>query len=106
MKMMPLLKSFEKPKTFKEQAISLCKWLRKNVFCKDMFFSILIAEIIFWSPCIIFGFLGIFVDKRFWGVFGTVCTFWAMPLTPAMPLQFALAGVIKKLFSIRRREKK
>ena len=106
MRMMPLLKSFEPPLTFKQRCKKGWQWARKNVFCKEMFLSVAIAEVIFWSPCIVTGFMGVFINKYYWGVFGTICAFWSMPLTPAMPLQFALAGAIKKLFTIIQKRRK
>lgn len=73
-------------------------WLRKNVFNKEMLIYVLISEAIFWSPCIVSGILAITVNAWWWTVFGAICAFWAGPFTPAMPLQFALAILIKKIF--------
>lgn len=73
-------------------------WLRKNVFNKEMLVYVLIAEAIFWSPCIVSGILAITVNAWWWTVFGAICAFWTAPFTPAMPLQFALAILIKKIF--------
>lgn len=98
--MMPLIRPLEPPLTFKERIISVWRWLRKNVLNKDMFLSVAIAEIIFWSPCIVTASLAIFSDARWWSAFSSIIIFWSGPLTPAMPLQFALAGAIKKLIGV------
>lgn len=74
------------------------KWLRKNIFNKEMILYVLIAELIFWSPVIIFSILAIIINPYFWGIVSGIILFWAGPFTPAMPLQFALAVAIKKLF--------
>lgn len=76
----------------------LWKWLRKNVFNKEMFIFVLIAEAIFWSPCIVTGLLALMVNKWYWTVFTAICVFWAGPFTPAVPLQLALALALKKLW--------
>lgn len=75
------------------------QWLRKNVLNKSMFFSVCLAELIFWSPCIVTAILGIFVNSWYWTAFGAICAFWAGPFTPAVPLQLALAVAIKKLIN-------
>ena len=72
-------------------------WLRKNVFNKEMIVYVLIAEVIFWSPCIVTGILAITIDAWWWTAFGGICAFWAGPFTPAVPLQMALAIAIKKI---------
>lgn len=75
----------------------LWRWLRVHAFNKEMFLWFLIAEIIFWSPCIVTGFLGIFVNEWWWSAFGSIVAFWAGPFTPAVPLQLGLAAALKKL---------
>ena len=77
------------------------KWLRKNVLNKEMFLWILISELIFWSPSIVLGILAITANKAFWAPFGAYIAFWAGPFTPAMPLQFGLALLLKKIFKRR-----
>lgn len=81
-------------------------WLRKNVLNKEMFLFTLVAEVIFWSPCIVVGILAITINPRYWTVFGIICVFWAGPFTPAMPLQFALAVGLKKLWPRLKRKHK
>ena len=74
------------------------QWLKENVFTKDMIIPFIIAEIIFWSPCIVTGLLAVLVSPWWWTVFSAIIAFWAGPFTPALPLQFGLAVIIKKLF--------
>ena len=76
----------------------LWQWLRKNVFNKEMFIWVVIAELIFWSPCIVTGLLAVIIDPWWWTAFGAICAFWAGPFTPAVPLQIGLALALKKLY--------
>lgn len=79
------------------------KWLRKNVFCKEMILWILIAEIIFWLPAIVCIIFALCINGWWWTAVGTYVLFWAGPFTPAMGLQFGLALLLKKIF--KRKEK-
>lgn len=79
-------------------------WLRKKVLNKDMLFWFIIAELIFWFPCIVTAFLGIFYNPWYWTVFGAMCAFWAGPFTPAIPLQIGLAYLLKKVFTNKQEE--
>ena len=82
----------------------LWQWLRKNVFNKEMFVWVVIAELTFWSPCIVTGLLAVIIDPWWWTAFGAICAFWAGPFTPAVPLQIGLAIALKKLYEkIKRR---
>lgn len=72
-------------------------WLRKNVLNKQMILYVLIAEAIFWSPCIVTALLAVIISPWWWTAFGAICAFWSGPLTPAIPLQIGLAAFIKKL---------
>ena len=82
----------------KERLRKTWKWLRKNVFNKEMFVFVLIAEAIFWSPCIATGLMALIINPWYWGAFGAIIAFWAGPLTPAVPLQIGLAIALKKLW--------
>ncbi len=73
-------------------------WLRKNVLNKEMFLFVLIAEIVFWSPCIVTAVLAICISPLYWSICSAVIIFWAGPFTPAVPLQFGLAVLLKKLW--------
>ena len=92
--------------SFKVKTKNRWKWLRKNVINKEMFFWVIIAELIFWSPCIVTAALAVFHSKYWWTVFGSVIAFWSGPFTPAIPLQLGLALVLKKIFSICKRKEK
>ncbi|MBQ0114031.1 MAG: hypothetical protein KBT03_12955 [Bacteroidales bacterium] len=82
----------------KEKIKSAWKWLRKNVFNKEMIIPMLISEAIFWSPCIVTGIMGLCGYSKAWIWFSAVIAFWAGPFTPATELQIGLAFLIKKLF--------
>ena len=71
-------------------------WLRKNVLNKEMFVFVLISEVIFWSPCIVLGIMAALVNPWYWTIFSSICAFWALPITPAIPLQIALAVALRK----------
>lgn len=64
----------------------LWTWIRREVLNKRMLWCFILAEVIFWSPCIVGAILGTIVNKWFW----TVCTayigFWVAPFTPANSL--------------------
>lgn len=91
----------------KNKLISLWQWLRKNILNKEMFLSVVIAELIFWSPVIVTGLLAIIINPWWWTVCTAIILFWAGPFTPAVPLQIGLAFLIKKLSSaIKRKIKK
>lgn len=83
----------------------LWAWLRKHALNKEMFLFVLIAEAIFWSPCIVTGILAVTIDPWWWTAFGAVCAFWAGPFTPAVPLQIGLAIALKKIFGVKKNEK-
>ena len=74
------------------------KWLRVNIFTKNMIFWVIIAEIIFWSPSIITAAFAIFINKWWWTMFTGIIIFWSGPFTPAVPLQLALAISLKQSF--------
>lgn len=80
----------------KEKLKHLWAWLRKNVINKDMLWAFLIAEIIFWAPCVIFVILAVTINPWFWTAFTAIVIFWTAPLTPGWALQIALALFIKK----------
>ena len=64
-----------------------------------MLIFVIIAEAIFWSPCVVTGLLAVIIDPWWWTAFGAICAFWAGPFTPAVPLQIGLAVLLKKLYS-------
>ena len=88
----------------KIKLVSLWRWLRKNVLNKEMLLSVIIAELIFWSPVIVTGLLAIIIDPWWWTACTAIILFWAGPFTPAVPLQIGLAVLIKKLSSLIKRK--
>ena len=62
-----------------------------------MFFYICVAEAIFWSPAGVCMLLGLIVSEWWFTAGVAYIAFWGGPLTPAMPLQFALACFIKSI---------
>lgn len=89
----------------KQRLKKFWQWMKKEIFNKQMLLWFVIAEIIFWLPCVVGAILGICVNAWFW----TICTvyigFWVAPLTPAIPLQIGLAYGLKKLTELIRKKK-
>ncbi len=81
---------------FKEKIKKFWAWLRHNVINKDMLLALIIAEIIFWSPCAILAILAGTISPWFWTGFTAIIIFWSAPFTPGWALQIALALLIKK----------
>ena len=92
-----------KKPNIKEKFKKLREWLKKEVLTKDMLVALIIAELIFWSPCIVLGILALIIDAKIWAIFGALVGFWALPITPAIPCQIALAFLLKKLFKKRKK---
>ena len=92
--------------TTKERFKKFGLFLKNEIFTKRMIVCVIIAEVIFWSPCIVSGILAVTVDPWWWTVFSAVCLFWASPFfTPAVPLQIALAFLIRKIWDKIRRKR-
>lgn len=81
----------------KEKLRRLWKKLRKEVINKQMLMWLVIAEIIFWAPCIAGVVLGILINPWWFTICTAYMAFWALPLTPAIPIQLGLAYGLKKL---------
>ncbi len=81
----------------RERLKKLWAWLRKEILNKDMLLWIIIAEIIFWSPCIVGFVLALVINPWFWTIPTVYAAFWAGPFTPAVPLQLGLAYGLKKI---------
>lgn len=74
------------------------KWLKENIFVKDMFIYILIAAIIFYIPVWVLGTFGILTsDNWYFGGAAAWIIFWAGPFTPTIPVIFAIAVFLKQL---------
>ena len=83
----------------KEKLIKFWAWLRKTVINKDMLLAIILAELIFWLPCIIVVVLAVAVDPMWWAVFGAIVLFWCAPFTPGWAIQIGLALIIKRVIT-------
>lgn len=82
----------------KGKAKRLWRWLRREVLTPRMIIWLLIAECVFWSPAIVTGLLALTVSEAWWAAFSAYIAFWtAVPFTPAIPAQVALAYALKKL---------
>ena len=81
-------------------------WLRAHIFNKECLLGALIAETIFWSPCIITGLLAVIYSPWWWSAFSAIILFWAGPFTPAIPLQLALIVAVNKILKKIKTKKK
>lgn len=81
----------------KKKLKAVWAWLRKNIFNKDCLLGAIIAEAIFWSPCIITGLLAVIYSPWWWSAFSGIILFWCGPFTPAVPLQLALIVAVNKI---------
>lgn len=74
------------------------KWLKENVFVKDMFMYIVFAGLIFYIPVWVFSVIGIITNDN-WYYSGAAAwvLFWAGPFTPTIPAIFAIAVFIKQV---------
>lgn len=61
------------------------KWLRTNLFTKQMILPTVIGELVFWSPLIVIGLLALIISPTYWAVFGAVYFVW-ITLLPAIPI--------------------
>lgn len=81
------------------------KWIKQTFLNKEMLVYVLIAEALFWSPCIVTAILAVTISRWWWTAFGSICAFWAGPFTPAVPLQLGLAVSLKTIHSKIKRRK-
>ncbi|MCM1297546.1 MAG: hypothetical protein NC037_02980 [Bacteroides sp.] len=88
----------------KDKLKKLWRWLRREILNKGMLLWLIIAELIFWSPVIVGGILGLIFDAWYFSICVAYMGFWTLPLTPAIPLQIGLAYGLKKIAdAVRRR---
>lgn len=74
------------------------KWLKENIFVKDMFVYILIACIIFYSPSWISLIYAFTTGKElYFGGAAAWVLLWAGPLTPTIPIILAIAIGLKQI---------
>ncbi len=77
----------------------MMKWLKENIFVKEMFIYILIAVVIFYIPAWGSLILGYITGNHYYYAFSaTYVLMWAGPFTPTIPAIFAIAVFIKQLF--------
>ncbi len=74
------------------------KWLKENIFVKDMFLYILIGGIIFFIPSWIAFTIGVVIGSEMLVAFGAAyILLWVGPLTPTIPAIFSIAIALKQL---------
>lgn len=74
------------------------KWLKENIFVKDMFVYILLAAIIFYIPLWLFIYYAIITDNDYlYGLGFAYVAFWAGPFTPTIPIILAIAVFLKQI---------
>ncbi|MCF7925949.1 MAG: hypothetical protein K9L74_00025 [Candidatus Izimaplasma sp.] len=74
------------------------KWLKENIFVKDMFIYILVAAFIFYTPLWLTGVISYVLANPIYLGFGTAYVLiWAGPFTPTIPVILAIAVFLKKI---------
>lgn len=74
------------------------KWLKENIFVKDMFLYILFAAVIFYIPLWVFIFYAATTGNDYlYGLGIAYVMFWAGPFTPTIPAIFAIAVFLKQI---------
>jgi hypothetical protein len=82
------------------------KWLKENIFVKDMFIYILLAAIIFYIPAWVSVLIGLANNNPLLIGFGSAYVLlWAGPFTPTIPAIFAIAVLLKQLVKLVKHEK-
>lgn len=82
------------------------KWLKENIFVKDMFLYILIAIVIFYIPSWVSLLIALITQNDYYyAVSAGWVLLWAGPLTPTIPIIFAIAVFIKQMFKRKQRKK-
>ena len=83
------------------------KWLKENIFIKNIFIYILLAAIIFYIPAwglLIYGFIT--SHPEYYIISGSYIAIWAGPLTPTVPVIIAIAIAIKQLVKRKKEHEK
>ena len=74
------------------------KWLKENIFSKDMFLYIFIGGIIFYTPSWGAFIIGIIFNNDLFVAFSlTYVLVWAGPFTPTIPAILSIAVALKQL---------
>ena len=81
------------------------KWIRENIFVKDMFLYILFGAIVFYIPAWVALVLGVIFSNELLITFSaTYVLVWMGPFTPTIPAILAIAVFLKEVVKrIRRR---
>ena len=75
------------------------KWMKDNIFVKDMFIYILLAAIVFYIPAWGSLIIGYVLDEPVIYAFApTYVLVWAGPFTPTIPAIFGLAVFFKQVY--------
>ena len=82
------------------------KWIKENIFVKDMFIYILVAGIIFYAPSWVSFIVGMSIHNDILiGFSATYVLIWFGPFTPTIPAIFSIAVMLKQLVKrIKRQE--
>jgi len=74
------------------------KWLKENIFVKDMFLYILVAGIIFFIPSWVAFTIGVILESNILLAFSAAyILLWVGPFTPTIPFIFAIAVALKQI---------
>ena len=74
------------------------KWLKENIFVKDMFIYIIIAAIIFYIPTWVSFIYGLTTGNEYlFGFSAAYVLVWAGPFTPTIPVILAIAVFLKQV---------
>ncbi len=80
------------------------KWIRENIFVKDMFLYIFIGAVIFYIPAWVALIVGIVLNEELYILFSATYVFaWMGPFTPTVPAILAIAIFIKELIKEKNR---
>jgi len=82
------------------------KWLKENIFVKEMFIYIVFAALIFYIPLWVFLYYAYVTSNDYlYGLGFAYVAFWAGPFTPTIPIIFAIAVFLKQLVKRLRRKR-
>lgn len=82
------------------------KWLKENIFVKDMFIYIVIAALIFYIPLWVFIYYAYITGNDYlYGLGFAYVAFWAGPFTPTIPAIFGIAIFLKQLVKRMKRKR-
>ena len=74
------------------------KWIKENIFVKDMFLYVLIGAIIFYIPAWVALIVGVILNEDLLITFSaTYVLVWMGPFTPTVPAILAIAIFLKEV---------